>query len=455
MIIKASQRTGARNLANHLMNIKDNDHVTIGEVRGVIGRSLHAVFLEIDASRHSTRCEKPFFSASFNPPKGETVNVDDFERAFNQLERKLGLDNQPRVVVYHEKEARRHAHVVWSRIDVDNGKAIHMSHFKHKCSDISRQLYREHGWAMPDGFKRKQDRDPFNVSVSEWQCLKRQSIDPRDIKGQIQVAFKRSDGLKGFKYALEEKGLFLAQGDKRGFVAIDHHKNVYSLSRVGGIKAKDLKVSLGTPESLPNISQTNKKIRTIYNNQALEKIAALKLKHEATLAPVTREKKEALMVQRAERRELKERQKLEIKAQVAAGKLRYSNGFKRIFDLVSGRRKRIQLINQKELALLEKRQAKYRDQLTEKHLKQSEILEDKLLEIKVLQRAEREQLASVVRQLHRNTEIQKLGRNVNKGNYRHEKVLSRVFEKQAEYKSSEVDKSTRKEKKRPVPKLKR
>jgi len=39
MIIKASARSGARNLANHLASTKDNDHVTIHEVRGLVGLS--------------------------------------------------------------------------------------------------------------------------------------------------------------------------------------------------------------------------------------------------------------------------------------------------------------------------------------------------------------------------------------------------------------------------------
>ena len=174
MIIKASARSGARNLANHLASTKDNDHVTIHEVRGLVGQSLQAAFLEIDASSHATRCEKPLFSVSFNPPIGAEVTHDQFEKAFNQLEQKLGLVDQPRIVVFHEKEARRHAHVVWSRIDIDKSKAIHMSHFKTKCTDISRQLYIEHGWELPKGLERKQDRDPFQVSIAEWQAMKRQ-----------------------------------------------------------------------------------------------------------------------------------------------------------------------------------------------------------------------------------------------------------------------------------------
>ena len=118
MIIKASQRSGARNLANHLMNAHDNDHVTLHEVRGLVGQSLHAALLEIDGVSQGTRCQQPMMSVSFNPPEGEDVTFDQFEAAFDSLEKKLGLTDQPRAVVFHEKEGRRHAHVVWSRIDV-------------------------------------------------------------------------------------------------------------------------------------------------------------------------------------------------------------------------------------------------------------------------------------------------------------------------------------------------
>lgn len=33
------------------------------------------------------------------------------------IERKLGLEGQPRAIVFHEKEGRRHAQAIWSRID--------------------------------------------------------------------------------------------------------------------------------------------------------------------------------------------------------------------------------------------------------------------------------------------------------------------------------------------------
>lgn len=37
--------------------------------------------------------------------------------AIAEIERKLGLENQPLAILFHEKGGRRHAHFVWSRID--------------------------------------------------------------------------------------------------------------------------------------------------------------------------------------------------------------------------------------------------------------------------------------------------------------------------------------------------
>ncbi len=77
--------------------------------------------------------------------------VDVFEQAISDIEIKIDLVGQPRVIVFHEKEGRRHAHCVWSRIDVEKMKAINLPHFKLKLRDISRQLYLEHGCLLKSG----------------------------------------------------------------------------------------------------------------------------------------------------------------------------------------------------------------------------------------------------------------------------------------------------------------
>ena len=120
------------------MKADENEHVEVHEIRGFMANDLHGAFKEIDAVSRGTRCKQFLFSLSLNPPKTEKVPIKHFENALADIEKELGLEGQPRAVVFHEKEGRRHAHVVWSRVDIDNMKVINMSHFKNKCTDISR-----------------------------------------------------------------------------------------------------------------------------------------------------------------------------------------------------------------------------------------------------------------------------------------------------------------------------
>ncbi|MCG8441140.1 MAG: relaxase/mobilization nuclease domain-containing protein, partial [Caulobacterales bacterium] len=178
MILKGSQRGGGRNLAVHLMRVDDNEHVELHEVRGFVADDLHGAFKEAYAVSRATRCKQYLFSLSLNPPEQERVPVDAFENAIDRIEKKLGLEEQPRAVVFHEKEGRRHAHCVWSRIDARSMTARQLSHFKIKLRDVSRELFFEHGWRMPRGLANAKERDPADFTLAEWQHAKRHGRDP-------------------------------------------------------------------------------------------------------------------------------------------------------------------------------------------------------------------------------------------------------------------------------------
>ena len=61
MILKGSQRGGGANLAAHLTNTRENDHVDIAEIRGLAGDDLRSAFAEIEATAQGTRATQPFF----------------------------------------------------------------------------------------------------------------------------------------------------------------------------------------------------------------------------------------------------------------------------------------------------------------------------------------------------------------------------------------------------------
>jgi len=186
MILKASQRAGGTQLALHLLKTDENEHVEVHEVSGFVSDTPIEAFQEAYAISRGTKCRQFLFSLSLNPPEKESVPVDIFEQAIVDIEKKIGLVGQPRVIVFHEKEGRRHAHCVWSRIDAEKMTAINLPHFKLKLRGISRALYLEHGWQMPRGLVNSEERNPLNFTQEEWQQARRVKQDPRTIKEAFQ-----------------------------------------------------------------------------------------------------------------------------------------------------------------------------------------------------------------------------------------------------------------------------
>ena len=107
MILKASQRGGAKQLGVHLQRMDDNEHVEIHEIRGFVSDDLIGALKEAYAVSKGTRCKQFLFSVSLNPPQNERVAVETFEDAIGRIEQRTGLVNHPRIIVFHEKEGRR------------------------------------------------------------------------------------------------------------------------------------------------------------------------------------------------------------------------------------------------------------------------------------------------------------------------------------------------------------
>lgn len=193
MIIKASQRGYGMELARHLLNDRDNDHVEIHQVRGFVSENLAGAMKEAQALSLGTKCKQYLFSVSLNPPTNEDVAVDLFEQVADRIEERMGLQNQPRAIVFHEKEGRRHAHIVWSRIDSETMTAKPLPFFKSSLNEIARNVYLEQGWQMPKGFAKSEERSPLNFTLEEWQQSKRTGLNPKDLKAAVQDSW----GLSG------------------------------------------------------------------------------------------------------------------------------------------------------------------------------------------------------------------------------------------------------------------
>lgn len=375
MILKGSQRAGGQNLAAHLMRTDDNEHVRIHELRGFVSDDLRGAFKEAEATARGTRCNQYLFSLSVSPPENARVSVADFESAIGCIEERLGLAGQPRAVVFHEKEGRRHAHCVWSRIDAETMTARPMSFFKTKLMGVSRDLYLEHGWDMPRGIAQQGTRDPTNFTLAEYQQAKRQGVDPRWIKAALQDCWKHSDNRAAFTRSLEERGFFLAKGDRRGFVVLDHDGEVHSLPRVLDLKTKAVRERLGDGDDLKGVDAARKAIgerMTPAIRRHVEESRTQFQKRSATLAHV---KMEMTHRHRDARQALDANLDAEWRRETQARAARMPTGLIGLWHRITGKYQEQRAANETEAAASRERQATTRQNLIERQLAERRVIQ--------------------------------------------------------------------------------
>lgn len=389
MILKGSQRAGAKQLAAHLLNDRDNDHVQVLDIRGFVSDDLAGAFTEAYAISKATQCKQFLFSLSLSPPEKAIASEADFISAVDRAEAKLGLDGQPRAVVIHEKEGRRHAHAVWSRIDAESITAINLPHFKIKLTDLSKELYLDHGWELPKGLRTHGGKSPLNFTLAEWQQAKRQNVDPREIKQIFQQAWDCSDSLQGLGNALAEHGYFIAKGDRRGIVALDVNGEVYSFTRWSGVKSKDVKSRIADVSDMPSVQERRVGLRGRVSDQMRDFIGQVKAKQSRDLKPLLDEKSAMVREHRSEREHLQISQDNRWTEESRIRAARFKKGLHGLFDWVTGRAKALRQENEKEAYLCSKRDATQRDDLVRAQMMERQTLQDRIKRLKSSQKQER------------------------------------------------------------------
>jgi len=367
MIMIGNSRGNGQNLARHLLS-PENERVSVHAVDGFMSGDLHGAFKEAEAISRGTRCKKYLFSLSLNPPKNAEVGTDVFDTTIARVEKTLNLSGQPKAVVFHEKsgadgKTRRHCHVVWSRIDSENMKAIPMDYSKRRLNELAKELYLEHEWDMPKGFISPRFRDPKNFTLAEWQQAKRQGQDPREIKAIFQDCWKHSDSKKAFAAALKAHGYHIARGDRRGYVATDMKGEVYSIPKWTSLKTKEVKAKLGDRETLPSLEEAKQSIA----NTLAPTIDRLAQEQKAKLEALEKDKEakaKALVEKHAAQRQLQKKlQEQRATQEEQTRKARFNKGLHGLFDRVTGEHSRTKKLNQVETFQAAKRDQKQRDEL--------------------------------------------------------------------------------------------
>ncbi len=244
MIPFGSQRGhGPDDLGPHVQNTLDNREVEIMQVRGSVARDVDGWMREVEAQAFAlTKCTNYLYSLSINPDErgqgrwSREMYFDYIERA----EQRLGLSGQPRVVVRHVKEdeagiPREHYHAIWSRIDAERHRAIHMFCDHETLMMATREFARERGLRLPEGYDKQKvverKRREYQMTWHDKWQQDRGGLPLEARKAQVTAAWERRDTPRSFVRSLEAMGYTLATG-RRDYVLVDIHGFQKSLPKL-------------------------------------------------------------------------------------------------------------------------------------------------------------------------------------------------------------------------------
>lgn len=264
MIIKAVRRGNGGRLAAYLLREHkgDRDSAHLLDLRGFTNeQNLDVALRSVELEAEHTRCQKPLYHASLRPDQGERLTEEQWQQCIEKLEHRLGLEGQPRAVVRHQHKDKEHRHVVWSLIERERDKAIHLTFDRERCTEVAREFEREHGLReLAPAHKRT--REP--LTRADYERARRRGQDPEHPRAAIRSAWEHSDDGKSLVAALEERGLVLAKGDRRDFVAVDERGGVHSIGkRATGASAAEVRARLADldRDAMPSVEQVREERR--------------------------------------------------------------------------------------------------------------------------------------------------------------------------------------------------
>lgn len=264
MIPFASQRGLGQDLAAHLLNSSDNEYMEVADLRGAVADDLQGAFAEWEAQAAAlTKCKNYLYSLSVNPDQSQGhLSRDQYLDYIDRVEDRLGLTNQPRAVVFHIKDGREHAHVVWSRVDAVNEKAIHMAFDHDKLMMVTREFARDHDLKLPAGYNKEKGAQKTPQATLYDMAQKRQTgLSKQDHIDKVSSIWSQSDSPKAFVNGLAANGYMLATG-KRPYVVVDFYGGIHALPRLiadKSTRAKDIRAFLENEypsESLPTVEES-------------------------------------------------------------------------------------------------------------------------------------------------------------------------------------------------------
>ena len=178
--------------------------------------------------------------------------------------------------------------------------------------------------------------------MREWQQAKRQGEDPKALQRTV------SDNRSSFEHSLQGYGLYLAKGDRRGYVAIDYRGEVYFLSRWLKVKTKTLQKRLGPAKDLPGTLEVKARIAERMTGRLKTYIQETQARLKQQVQPFIQKKRSLQHQHQNERSQLQQKQEKRWPQASLERSQRLPKGFKEIWYRITGKYSKVRQQNERE-----------------------------------------------------------------------------------------------------------
>lgn len=236
MIIKGRSRADGGALANYLLTEHDRQQARVIDLRDTASPELNEAFTDWETTAKAlTKGKQSLYHAQIRLAPGEHLTREQWMHTIGKLETRLGLDNCPRAVVGHTLDGELHLHVVWSRLDLDKEKLVHMGYDSKKHHAIAREAEKAFGLRQLGKHRaqlREQTAERERSGTSrqrdrEYAQAKRGGTTRPTLEKLVAAAFTAADSPAAFDANLKRLGITLAQGERRDYI-ITHKGQTYN-----------------------------------------------------------------------------------------------------------------------------------------------------------------------------------------------------------------------------------
>ena len=201
---------------------------------------------------------------------------------------------------------------------------------------------------------------------------------------------------------MQERGLYLARGDRRGHVAVTYDGEVLSIARMIGKPAKEVVGRFGDPATLQSVEEARAHIAQHIEPKIKSFIAESKAEFAERMKPVEQERLRMKGLHDAERQRLDFGQAERLKAETQARAERLRKGLGGLWDRLTGEHAKVKAQNELEANWSLQRDREQRHLLVSAQMRERQALQNQIRE---LRHAQAKRLRELHRDLHRYGEL--------------------------------------------------